>query len=258
MALISSGVTCLYLASIHLDMVLLLSMFGVLILSGTLAPVMFAHATIRQKTQFELEAQIENELSKIAKENSLFAQRVWVFRKRWLLLLHGTVQSAVTAAVNRLQSTEEIDELTVQLVKQDLLRAERAINSEPSSEINFDSAMKELRDVWTGICDVEVQISERARRALLRNSDSAFCVNEIAKEAISNAVRHGTAHKAKIDIDRIEDDLLHIEISNDGISPRNSGMPGIGSQMLDEICLCWELVSKTRTVILFADLPIRI
>lgn len=254
----ASLLTVIYLSTLSLPGLTFWVLSGVSVFSGILAPVLLAHTSIRKLRQQEIERRISGELEAIAKENSLFAQRVWVFRKRWLLLLHGTVQSALTAAVARLQSAAEIDEFMVQMVKQDLLRAEKAINSETATEIDFQSSMNELRQVWQGICDIKIEISERAKRALIRNSDSAFCVNEIAKEAISNAVRHGAAERAKIQIDRIEDDLLQIEIQNDGIAPRASEKPGIGSNMLSEICLQWSLGGRSKNVVLQAELPVRV
>lgn len=258
MGAVSSGVTCIYLATVEMTPLVYWVLAGISVFSGVLAPVILAHTKARLKFQQEIETKIATELNAIAKENSIFAQRVWVFRKRWLLVLHGTVQSALTAAITRLQTADEIDEFTVQMVKQDLRRAEWAINSSTSVVLNFDDAMEELKAVWNGICEVTVQVSERAKRALQRNSDSAFCINEIAKEAISNAVRHGAANTAKLEIDRVEDDLIHIEVSNNGISARAKDRQGIGSSMLDEICLNWSLTNKSKRVYLTADLPIQL
>ncbi len=255
---LSSMATVIYLSTIQMALLTFWVLTGISVFSGILAPVILAHTRARQKRQQEMEVKISSELTAIAKENSIFAQRVWVFRKRWLLLLHGTVQSALTAAITRLQTTEEIDEFTVQMVKQDLHRAELAINSSQTAELNFDDAMNELKSVWQDICEIDIQVSERAKRALGRNTDSAFCVNEIAKEAISNAVRHGSANHAKIAIDRIDDDLIQLEISNDGISVRSKENSGIGSSMLNEICLDWSLTNKAKRVYLMANLPFQL
>lgn len=255
---VASSLTVVYLSTVGLTLIYFATMAGVSIFSGTLAPVILAHTNARHRRQREIETSISNELRIIAKENALFAQKVWVFRRRWLLVLHGTVQSALTAAVTRLQNATELDEFTVQMVNQDLQRAQTAINQDTSVEMDFDSAIQDLARVWGGICDISFEISERAKRALKKNSDSAFCVNEIAKEAISNAVRHGAASKATISIDRIEDDVLHIEITNDGISPRPNEKPGIGSSMLNEICMKWFLTTKSKRVCLVADLPVAI
>lgn len=257
-AFAASLATVLYLSTLNLSQITFLVIVGITLFTGLVAPVILAHSSARVSKQTVIEENISQELRSIAKENSLFAQRVWVFRKRWLLVLHGTVQSALTAAVARLQSAKEIDGFTVQMVNQDLRRAHQALGNEGNSEIDFELSMDDLKNVWRGICEIEIEISERAKRALNRSSDSAFCVNEIVKEAISNAVRHGSARSAAIQIDRIENDLLEIEISNDGIAPKSMEEPGIGSNLLDEICLSWNLSGKSKRVVLNAKLPVRI
>jgi two-component sensor histidine kinase len=256
-AALASSATVIYLATLSLPLIEFVAIAGLSVFGGILSPILFALNAARQRKRAEIEAKISIDLLEIAKQNSFFAQRVWVFRRRWLLVLHGTVQSALTAAVNRLSKAKEVDEFTIQMVNQDLLRATSAIESDQATSVNLEENLKELRDVWSGICSVELKLSERAKRALTRNSDTAFCVNEIAKEAISNAVRHGSAKSAVIDIDRLEDDLLKVEITNNGIPLRSQEKPGIGSEMLDEICLNWNIQNDGKKVRLVANLPVR-
>ncbi len=256
-ATVASSATVLYLATLSLPLIQFVAIAGLSVFGGILSPILLAMNAARQRRRVEIEAQISLDLLEIAKQNSFFAQRVWVFRRRWLLVLHGTVQSALTAAVNRLSNAKEVDEFIVQMVNQDLLRAVTAIDTDQTTSVDLEESFKELRDLWSGICSVNVKISERAKRALTRNTDTTFCVNEIAKEAISNAVRHGAAKSATIEIDRVEDDLLTLEISNDGIPLRTRETSGIGSEMLDEICLNWSLENAGKKVRLNANLPVR-
>jgi signal transduction histidine kinase len=231
---------------------------GLTLLSGILGPIILMQLEVRTARRAEIESEISSELLEIAKENSLFAQRLWVFRKRWLLVLHGSVQSSLTAALTRLQKSEFGDPVVLELVKQDLRRAEIAVERNLTDEVDLDSGLEELKAVWAGICDIQVQVSGRAKRALLRSHDSSFCVNEIVKEAVSNAVRHGEASAANVVIDRVDDDLLQIEVSNNGTAPGRNRQQGIGSEMLDEICLSWELVSDKKSVRLVAELPVKL
>jgi hypothetical protein len=236
----------------------LLMLSGFAILGGLIGPLVFLQTNARISKRLEIEQDIRADLLELAKENSLFAQRLWVFRKRWLLVLHGSVQSSLTAALTRLQGDKNVDSVTIELVKQDLMRAESAVQANLKDELDLDAGLKGLQDVWSGICNVSISLSERARRALDRSFDSAFCVNEIIKEAVSNAVRHGEATEAKVSIDRIEDDLLRIEVNNNGSAPRFGNEKGIGSEMMDEICLTWSLTGENKDVLLVADLPVKL
>lgn len=255
--LISTGTVSIYVGSQINHIPTYIAIVSVLAITGIFAPLFLSHAWVRQQGRLAAEEKISKELFSIAKENSLFSQSVWVFRKRWLLLLHGTIQSSITAAVTRLETAKEVDEYLVQLVKQDLSRAEKAIEAEATFTLDFRQMTTELQQTWQGICNVKSEISERAKRALQKNHETAFCVNELVKEAVSNAVRHGLASEATIAIDRIDDDVLHLEISNNGVPPKQKDKPGIGSQMLDEICLNWQLTTSTKKVVLIADLPFK-
>jgi signal transduction histidine kinase len=133
------------------------------------------------------------------------------------------------------------------------------VNSNLKEEIDLDAGLSELRAVWAGICEIDIRISERAKRALGRSLDTSFCVNELVKEAVSNAVRHGDASKANVVIDRVTDDLLQITVTNDGRPVESRSLSsGIGSEMLDEICLSWDLTSDRSGVSLVAELPVKL
>ena len=204
----------------------------------------------------KLEKLIEVENTELAKEIAVFEQKLWVFNRRWLFMLHGTVQSALTAALTRLQTFAESDPYQVSLVQADLERAEAALKSVPSNDIDFDNAATELKESWAGVCAITVKVDMRATRALATNKGTAYCVNEILKEAIGNAVRHGSATAVMVNITREEDDFVDVEIQNDGSAPPKRRKKGIGSRMLDDITLNWSLSRSGRLTTLTARLPL--
>lgn len=258
-ALSSAATSTIYVYYLNFPQPQFLMLAGFAAACGIAGPLLLLQLGELQEMRQKIETQMRADLHEIAKENALFAQKVWVFRKRWLLVLHGNVQSALTAALTRLQNTPKVDSVVVELVKQDLRRAELAVNSNLNERIDLQAGLQEVKSVWSGICEIDIQISERASRALKRNLDTAFCVNELVKEAVSNAVRHGEAQSVKVSVDRVTDDLLHIVVSNNGAPvEQRSGNSGIGSEMLNEICLEWHLSSDRTGVRLVADLPVKL
>lgn len=203
-----------------------------------------------------LEEQIDSENKVLAREIAVFEQKLWVFKRRWLFMLHGTVQSALTAALTRLQTFADSDPYQIRLVQEDLQRAEQALLSTPSNSIDFDKAMTELKESWLGVCAIGLDVDLRASRALATNQGSAYCVNEILKEAIGNAVRHGGANGVVAKITRDKDDFIDLEIQNDGSAPRKGWKKGIGSRMLDDITVSWSLTRSGRLTTLKARLPL--
>jgi len=212
--------------------------------------------TVLDFERAKLEAMIEQENVLLEKEITIFEQKLWVFKRRWLFMLHGTVQSALTAALTRLQTFSESDPYQVSLVMADLERAEKALSSLPAEEIDFEKATAELKEAWAGVCAIGLEIDLRASRALATNQGSAYCVNEILKEAIGNAVRHGGANGVVAKITRDREDFIDLEIQNDGSAPRKGWKKGIGSRMLDDITTSWSLDRSGRLTTLTARLPL--
>ncbi len=193
-------------------------------------------------------------------ELALFEQQLWLARRNWQFVIHGTVQAALTAALTRLQDDTISQDSTMHLVLGDLKRAERALATTPAHHIDLPIAVSELAASWRGVCTIKVNFTERARRALQGNNDACICVNEILKEAVSNAVRHGQAKNLVADIDRHDDYSLAIRVSNDGIPPRERPTAGVGSRLIGELTTRWSLtVSKSSGLtVLDAYLPLPI
>jgi signal transduction histidine kinase len=205
---------------------------------------------------------VEQEISQgndsLAHEIALYEQKIWVFRKSWQLLLHGKVQAALTAALTRLSLPHDDDSVKLELARQDLRRAEAALQSQPLSDIDLESSISELSSTWSGVCDVKVSVSERANRALRRNRETMFGFNEIMREAVSNAVRHGAATHITMEIDRIDDEVLDFVASNDGTLVSTADGGGLGSQMMNELTTEWSIATDpvTKLTELRARIPV--
>ena len=191
-------------------------------------------------------------------ELSLFDQQLWLARRQWQFVVHGTVQAALTAALTRLQATDQPDELTVEMVGQDLRRAERALMSPPEHVINLPESLAEIQAAWRGIVNIKINITQRATGALQGNNDACIGVNEIVKEAVSNAVRHGQAKNISVEVDRECEAALEIKVSNDGLPIKVRPAAGVGSRLIKELTTSWSLGSSKASglTVLAASLPL--
>jgi signal transduction histidine kinase len=107
--------------------------------------------------------------------------------------------------------------------------------------LDLNKAIEQLVDTWQGVCDIEFEISAELKEIASHDSGLALCVNEILKEAISNAVRHGDARNAKVEMKLIDGDVVEVRVSNNGTPPRRDLRKGLGSALLDELSLAWKL-----------------
>ena len=115
-----------------------------------------------------------------------------------------------------------------------------------------------MKLIWAGVCEINVESSARATRAIDRNRDIRNCINEICKEAISNAVRHGNAKNAWIYINRERDDVIELEVCNDGHTLLRDQPKGLGLSMIDDLSLSWQLTAERHKgkTCLVTQLPI--
>ena len=216
----------------------------------------YARGADELRAKYEAELELFNE--KLAKEVTLFEQKLWLERRAWSYVIHGDVQSALSAAVARLQRTEKLEPYEIEMVKQDLQRAKQALTKPASRDIDLSSGIDELARAWAGVCEIKVESSARATRAIEINRDVRNCINEICKEAISNAVRHGNAKNAQITLSRDQDDVIQLEVCNDGHTVLREQPNGMGLSMIDDLSLNWTLTNERHKgkTCLVAQLPI--
>ena len=241
----------------HTNDPILMLLISSLILSSVFLVLGFAWPASLDEDRIEARNRLERVNQDLKHELSLFDQQLWLARRHWQFIVHGTVQSALTAALTRLQSSD-CDETTLELVTQDFNRAERALMNPPEHVIDLPESLAELQSVWRGIVNIKINITERATKALIGNNSACVCVNEIVKEAVSNAVRHGQAKTINVEIDREGQQALHIKVSNDGLPIKQRPKAGVGSRLIKEITTSWSLGSSKASglTVLAASLPL--
>jgi signal transduction histidine kinase len=235
------------------DLLLLLVVLNVI---GSV--VGFAYSKSLELDRIEAVNQMQRDNNQLAREVALFDQQVWIARRSWSFVVHGTVQAALTAAITRLSASSQPEQYQVDLALQDLERATNALSKTPEINVDLNQALQNIASTWSGICKVRFNLTERASRALQKDQNARMCVNEICKEAVSNAVRHGEAKNISFEIDRSSDEILFITASNDGRALDKSAIPGVGSKMFDELTIGWSLQTNrgAQQTVLQAQLPL--
>ena len=203
-------------------------------------------------------AELADSNAQLAKEVALFEQKLWLERRAWSYVLHGDVQAALSAATTRLQRSEKLEPYELEMVKQDLARAKNALLQSPRKDVDFSQGIDELVRAWSGVCEIKVEADARAMRAIETNQDIRNCINEICKEAVSNAVRHGNAKSAWVYLTREKDDVIELEVCNDGHRVLRDQPSGMGLAMIEDLSLNWQLTSERHVgkTCLVAQLPI--
>jgi signal transduction histidine kinase len=189
-----------------------------------------------QRVSFDAELREANQHLNL--ELNRTSQLIWHVRQRAAQTLHGSVQASLTAANMRILGADEVDEDLLEKVRQDLVRATESLTNLDGPNLDLKTSLAELVELWRGVCDVEVAINDELFDLISANQVTSHCINEIVKESVTNAIRHGKARLVEISIQDLNDGSIQIEVTNDG-ETNLLGSPGVGSQILDEITMNW-------------------
>lgn len=176
---------------------------------------------------------------------SALRQEAWVIQRNIATVLHGPVQAAMYAAALRLSQLKkpssktnaqirlEIDAAIERLAKPDFLEGE-----------SLQAVLGQIRELWSGLSQIEIKLSPELNEALTRKPIVAQCVLEIAREGVSNAVKHGKAKNISVEIYQTEPQMLMVKVVNDGKVVSESSDNGVGTALLAELSHDWNIRSS--------------
>lgn len=191
-----------------------------------------------QRTQLvsDLTTTIENLESTI----SLLSQKEWLSRRQVGYVMHGSLQSALNAAVLQLGSASNPTPELIESVRGDIAQALARVGFESGQSYSFEQAQQEISKIWAGTIDTKWQVAPNALDALRKNPATSECVAEVLREAVSNASKHGKATKVEIALN-IEDSVLKLEVKDNGSALNTGKALGLGTELLDDVCSSWSL-----------------
>lgn len=189
-------------------------------------------------------------------------QELWAANHRLARQLHGKVQSQLTAAALRLEAWARdpepaalppvLDEVTTALREVTHLLEEQG-SVRPT---DLEDAVTAMTSVWNGVADTDLTFD--ADTVALLSTDPAACesVIEIVRECVGNAIRHGRAQHLWIDVKAADAVTVLVVVDDDGHGLPQPTVSGLGSQLLDQVCLSWERTPQSRGTRVTARVPV--
>lgn len=172
-------------------------------------------------------------------------------------LLHGGVQARLQSASLRLSRSENLSVDALEQVFADLDDAKSLLHrmEQPEGQA-LGAQLDDVIDFWDGICDVDIVMSREFDETVSRDAVAAQCAIEVIREAISNAVKHGSAHSATVELSLTDDQEVDVRVSHSdqtdsALLLSNSGL---GSHIYDELTNSWELSKSQGTVVFRAKI----
>lgn len=205
----------------------------------TMVLISIATVALAARSKFIEEAAFSNRQILISLSST--RQNLWAFRKKIARDLHGGVQRNLQSAAIKLARASEISTSLISDLKENLDEAVNSILPKPTSkDLNFLDSLEILKNLWGGICEIDLSISRDVIDVVELYPFSKACALEVINEGVTNSVKHGDAKEIKLEVQILADLILELKISNE--NPRGKLLhksEGLGWKIIDESSLSW-------------------
>jgi signal transduction histidine kinase len=207
-----------------------------------------------RKTNAELSSSVDELKREVISLNGAYRQLQTGIARA----LHGPVQEAITSALIKLQSTTvkaNTEELAQELRQK--ITASLEVTSSPSEKpIDIIKVLEDVKELWSDTVEITYQLNNDDLGTLATYPWTAHIITELAREACSNAIRHGDASEIDISIDVNPDtESVQLLIRNNGLPLPAQIENGLGSQLFDDVTLEWNREQVVSDVVVTARVP---
>jgi signal transduction histidine kinase len=201
--------------------------------------VLSAAATVTDVHENRGEEILRRHIESLSAAINVSRQRLWVVRRRLGYALHGSLQAALYVAAMRLSDDRIPNDEVVRSIRADIGAAVSKIKSGTAESSDVLQACRDLASIWEGTCVVTWEVTPEATEALTASPTASECAIEVVVEAVQNSIRHGKAAEVFVSI-TLTGDRLTVNVVDNGTSI--DGVAGLGSRMMDELCVNWTRV----------------
>ena len=174
--------------------------------------------------------------------------------------VHGALQSEVAAVAIRLEQemlAGDVSAESVSLLREGLQERIEGVFSTQPDVANPMDVLSEIAETWGGICRVSIALGHDDAKRIMSDPIAVETALEIVREGISNAIRHGNAENVWVSLSLPSDDLVRIEVVNDGVGLEVSDREGMGTKYLQECSAFFSIKVERDRTHLIAEIPFR-
>jgi signal transduction histidine kinase len=229
---------------------------GAAFLVGAMVAVLIALYAAVDQRRADTEEALRASILELMEASSLLRMHAFAARRHLSYVIHGSIQGALHAAALRLATLDKPDDAVIATIRHDIFEATARLDEPVSPNVMLVDTLQEITDLWSGSCDVKWTMDHRTVRALAESPVAGMSITEIVRECVTNAVRHGCARSVTVQIQRSGEGRVVLDIADDGIGSSASAAPGLGSHMLDEMCVSWRRNSEASGTRVVAEVAI--
>jgi signal transduction histidine kinase len=187
--------------------------------------------------------------------SSRLSQELWLNRKRMAALLHGPIQAALYASAMGMSQTNNPTPDYLTKVQKDIETALEQLNNPNRLESEtLLSVLNQIKELWSGSVEVEIEIPTELELAITNEPLTCEATIELARELVTNSIKHGQASKVKVTINQIDPTRFSVEVTDNGKAPLEGATPGYGTKVLNELSLNWERTRLGDTTRSYAEM----
>lgn len=159
-------------------------------------------------------------------------------------MLHGEVQARIVSVALQIQLNPPADpsaaiaELDAQI--------QAGLNGSPSS--SWSAQLADIEELWSMAIHLSIHCDQRTRDMLDLDLDAARAVIQVVREGVTNAVRHGNAENVSV-VFMPGDEVICVSIEDDGDGIGMTSVQGMGTRLLNAVCLEWTLRQEEQTTL---------
>ena len=195
---------------------------------------------VRQTQRYAIQLKAQEVNEKLELLNSQARRELWLNRRRIATVLHGPVQAALYASAMRLAQSTRPSKKLIQSVNQDLAAALEVLKFESLESTDLRDVLSQIIEVWESTCDIYSNVTKSVYQVTKKKPLVGEAVAEVLREAVSNAIKHGSASEIEIEA-KVSNNLILLSIINNGKPAVNSRGNGFGSKLYSELTHNWKL-----------------
>ena len=229
------------------------------LVTGMVLAVWFAYLTELARVYRVRDQFIHHIHWKVAEVNS----RRWHQQLHFARRVHGSLQSEVAAMAIRLDkelAKPSSRATSIGDLQTTLEQKVQQVFEAPEVGLNPTDVLTEISETWAGICDISVSLTPTDAEQLMRDPIAVETALEVIREAVSNAIRHGSAKRVAVSVSMPDETIVRVEVTNDGVpleAKPEATRGGTGSKHLEECSVEYQLTQSRGQTRLLADLPFR-
>lgn len=173
-------------------------------------------------------------------------------------VLHGSVQAKLASAYLELEkiNLEGIDKPErVRQILAELQSSIATLETQQPENGDLPKTIAKTIENWASVAAVTCQISEHDLESIHRDALSVVALVDVIPELVFNAIKHGKANAIDISIKFKGEQVIELNVQDNGIHELFNLGSGLGTKVLNESAISWRrerIAGKTTTTAEFA------